>query len=69
MVDAKKASGGRKAVAVIIGGLIGIPLSLTVLGLISLLLPPALLAAPLVAIVGWSMGYNLCMGRKPEDYG
>ena len=58
-----------KAVAVIFGGLIGIPISLTVLGLVSLLLPPLLFTAPLFALVGWAMGYNVCMGRKPEYFG
>ena len=58
-----------KAAAVIFGALIGIPVSLTCLALVAILFPPALLTAPLVAAGGWAMGYNVCMGRKPEDFG
>ena len=61
--------GGKNAMAVVGGAIIGIPMSLTVLGLVAILFPPVLLAAPLVAAVGWSMAYNAMMGRKPDDFG
>ena len=61
--------GGKKAVAVVVGAVIGIPISITILGLVAILFPPVLFALPLFIAAGWSMGYNVCMGRKPEDFG
>ena len=55
--------------AVVGGAIIGIPISIAVLGLVAILFPPVLLALPLFIVAGWAMGYNVCMGRQPEDFG
>lgn len=65
-VAAAPLDGGKKALAVVVGAVIGIPISITILGLVAMLFPPVLFALPLFIAAGWSMGYNVCMGRKPE---
>ena len=59
----------QKVAAVILGGIIGIPMMAFIFGIVVLLFPPAVWLAPLALIGGWRMGYNACMGRHPEDFG
>ena len=58
-----------KAVAVVVGGIIGIPISITMVALVAILFPPVLWVSPLVIGAGWAMGFNVASGRQPEDFG